>query len=77
MCGGRELADGESAGGITGVVLCLLYNRSLAARGSKRACEDPADCDLDMLPADWVRALLWQHPALLARQGCYCLFILA
>lgn len=72
-CGGRELADGESAGGITGVVLCLLFDRSLAARGSKRACEEPAQCVLDRLPADWVRAALWQVPALLATSCCCCL----
>ena len=61
-CAGRELADAESTSGITGMVLCLLYDRSLTARGSKRACEEPAQCDLDMLPADWVRVTLWQCP---------------
>ena len=67
-CGGRELANAESIGSITGIVLCLLYDHSLAARGSKRACEEYAQWDMDMLPADWVRVALWQCPALLATQ---------
>ena len=60
-CGGRELVDGESAGSIPGVVLCLLYDSRLAGRSSKCACEEPAPSDLDTLSPDWVRRAVWQH----------------
>lgn len=54
-CRGRELTDSDSAGSITGVVLCLLYDSSLAAHSSKRAPLEPAQQpDVDMLPPDWM-----------------------